>query len=101
MISIISLLLDLLCNTFINRNSLFLPLFTLLSIIFIKKDDKYYLKVGLLGFIYDIIFTNFYILNSFLFLIMGFIIFNYYKKYKYSIFSNIILSIIIIIIYNI
>ena len=73
MISIISLVLDILINRFINQDSLFIPLFTLVSILFIKNDKYYYIKLFLIGFLYDLLFTNYYVLNAFIYLIIGFI----------------------------
>ena len=73
MISIISLVLDILINRFINQDSLFIPLFTLVSILFIKNNKYYYIKLFFIGFLYDLLFTNYYVLNAFIYLIIGFI----------------------------
>ena len=95
MICIISLFLELFFNRFISSNSYFIPLFTLVSLIYLKKDDKYLLKVSTLGFIYDLIFTNYYFLHTFIFFIIGLVIRNRFIK------NDIILTILIIIIYNV
>lgn len=88
MISIISLLLD---NIFNNS------LFTLVSLIYLKKDKYYLLKCALLGLIYDLFFTDIIILHFSLFLLLGLFI-NFLNKH---IKNKIFISIIIITIYQI
>ena len=100
MISLLSIILDLLLNNYIKTESLFLSLFTVLSIIFIKRNKMYYLKIFIIGVIYDLIFTNYYILNGFIFLLLGFFINFYYKKIKYGIINNLLLGLIIFVIYQ-
>ena len=99
MINIISIILDLINYSFININSLFISLFSIESLIFIK--NKKYLKAFILGIIFDLLFTNYYLLNGFIFLFLEYIIIKYYKYFKYNLINNIILSIILILIYNI
>ena len=75
MISIISFILDNLISNFINHNSLFYPLFTMLSLIIIypkfnKKDNKYYICSFILGLIYDITVSDTLFLNAFIFLLL-------------------------------
>ena len=88
MISVISLLLD---NIFNNS------LFTLVSLIYLKKDNYYLLKCALLGLIYDLFFTDIIILHFTLFLLLGLFI-KFLDKY---INNKIIKTIIIITIYQI
>ena len=101
MISVISIILDYLNYTFIKKDSLFLSLFTVLSILFIKKDKYYFLKVFVLGLIYDLIFTNYYFLHAYIFLSLGFITNLFYNKFKINILNNILLSLILLIVYQI
>ncbi len=106
LIVFISLILENLVNLYIPNEFYMLPLFTPLSLIFIypyfknsKKD--YLLFSSIVGFIYDIVFTNFYILNAILFFIIAYIIYNYLKKLNFNFINIILLSIIIILFYNI
>ena len=97
---IVSLILELIINKYINQNSLFIPLFLLISIIYINKN-KYYLKIFIIGVIYDLFFTPFYILNGVIYLIIGFInkvLFNYFNN---KFIDYIIITIIDIFIYQI
>ena len=71
-IILIGITLELILNLYLNINSYFISLFTILSLVFVfpyfKNSKKDFLIFSsLVGFIYDLIFTNFYILNSFLF----------------------------------
>ena len=84
-------------------NSLLMPLFSILSlaIIYPYFKDKSFLLIGsLLGFIYDIMNTNFYILNPFIFTLISFFIKYYFSKFEYKFISFTILEILIIFIYQ-
>lgn len=101
-----SLILEMIINMIISVNSYMVPLFSLLSLIFIypylKKDKIKYLLISfMLGFIYDLVFTNFYVLNSFLFLTISYLIYLYFKKLKYNTLNVFVLSILLIFLYNI
>lgn len=104
-IIIISIILEIILNLYINIDSYLVPLFTLLSLIFVypyfknsKKD--FFVFSFILGFVYDLVFTNFYILNSFIFLFVSIVIYYFFKKFNYKIFNIIFLSVILISIYN-
>ena len=103
---IISFILDNFISNFINHNSLFYPLFTLLSLIiiypkFIKKINKYYLTSFLLGLIYDIAVTDTLFLNAFIFLLLSYIINYIFRKTPYNYLSVLIISFISIIYYRV
>lgn len=93
MIGIMSLFIELLFNNIIPKNTFILPLFTLVSLLFIKRNNKYYIYLFILGFIYDLFFTEIILLHSIIFLLLGVFI----KLFK----RNILLLITIITIYQI
>jgi len=103
---IISLILDGIMNNllpFINL-SLFTPLLTLISIIiiyplYIKKEKEYLITIFVTGIIYDLLYTNQLFLNGIIFILIGLIIMNLYKKITINYFNILIISLIIIIIY--
>lgn len=108
-ISSISLLLDALLSSyipiFINNNNLFIPMFTIISLIIIfpyfNNDEYSYLKIcALFGLIYDILFTNTLGLNIVLFIIIGFIINFLDGTLSNSLISVIIKMLIVIIIFD-
>lgn len=94
MISYISLFLELLLDQIIPKTSYFLPLFTVVSLLFLKVDKYYYVKLFILGFIYDLLFTELIFIHSIIFIILGLII-RILKR------NNIIVLILIITIYQI
>lgn len=96
MISLISIILEMGYLNIINPNSYFLPLFSLVSLIFLKKDKNYYIKCFFIGVLYDLVFTNLFIINGIIYLFIGLII----KKIKNFNINNIIIGIIIIIFYQ-
>ena len=88
MISIFSLFLELLFDQIIPKELYLIPLFTLVSILFIKK--KNYIFLFILGFIYDLFFTEIIFLHSIIFVIFGLI-----KK------NNLFICILVITLYQI
>ena len=100
MINIISFALDYIFYMFIRRECLFLPLFTVSSLIFIKRDNNYYIKTIILGFIYGVFLSNNYLLHILLFILLGTIINIFYRKFKYNYLNNILLGVIIISVYQ-
>ncbi len=104
-IMLISLALESIINLNISFTSYLVPLFSLLSLILIYKFLKYSKKEYFIfaivsGFIYDLVFTNFYVLNSVLFLLNSFIIYFYFKKMKYNLLNIILITIICSSMYN-
>lgn len=103
---LISLIFESLVNLYINEGSYLVPLFSVLSLIFIyhilKNNRKEYFILSLIfGIIYDLVFTNFYILNALLFFIFSIVIYLYFRRFEYNLLNVLILSIIGILLYNI
>ena len=100
----ISILLDNFFYISLNSLIIFTPLFSLVSLMyiyyFINKKKKYLIICLIFGFIYDLIFNNFYFLNMLLFFIIGLIIVFLNKNKNIGYFSSLLTCIIIIIIYN-
>lgn len=104
-ISVLSFLLDGIFSKYISPNSLFLPLFTIVSIIIIypyfnNNKFRYFKYIAILGLLYDIGYTNLLFYNFFIFMLLGYI--NIFIKYLLSecLYTNIIITIIIISIYR-
>lgn len=78
-IIIISFILDGITSNIISLNSLFAPLFTLMSLLLIypyfnNDKEKYYIACFVTGLAYDLIYTDTIIINAILFTLLGFII---------------------------
>lgn len=104
-IILISFLLESIISNFINMSSnIFIPLFTLSSIVIVfpyyNKEKEYFKMCLLFGFLYDIVFTNTLFINSVLFLMIGFVtkMLNYYLSN--NVFNNTIILIINVILYR-
>lgn len=100
MIGLLSILLEIIFNNIFKSSSLFLPLFTIISIMFLQTNTMYLIKVSLLGLLYDLFFTDYYILHIFIFFILGLIVLLFYKKFKFNIINNIILGLFLLIMYQ-
>ena len=99
MILIISLLLDVINYFIFSQNSYFLSLFSVISIIFFKKDKKYLIILVLFGLLYDLIF-NITFINSILFPLIGILLRFLYKKIKYNYLNNILVGLFILVFYQ-
>lgn len=102
----ISFLLDGIITNFIRISSnVFIPLFTLTSLVIIfpyyHKEKEYFKMCILFGFLYDIVFCNTLFINIGLFIMVGFVTktLNYYLSN--NILNNTIMLIINIILYRI
>lgn len=99
MISIISLFLELLLVQFIPKNLFIIPLFTIVSIFFLKKKN-YYLFLFLLGFIYDLFFTEVIFLHSIIFILLGLIITLFKKNLLLVLFIITLYQVLLFVIYS-
>ena len=99
MILIIALLLDVINYFIFNQNSYFLSLFSVISILFFKKDKKYLFIIILFGLLYDLIF-NITFINSILFPLIGILLKFLYKKIKYNYLNNILVGLFILVFYQ-
>ena len=99
MILIIALLLDVINYFIFSQNSYFLSLFSVISIIFFKKDKKYLIILILFGLLYDLIF-NITFINSILFPLIGILLRFLYKKIKYNYLNNILVGLFILVFYQ-
>lgn len=108
-IMIISLLLDGLLTNYlpylVNDLSFFTPLFTLISIFIVyplyrKKEKEYFISIFILGFVYDLIFTNLLFFNAVLFVFVGFLIKYIIKNFELGHIKIIIYVLLIVIFYE-
>lgn len=104
-ISVTSFLLDGILSHFIARNSLFLPLFTIVSLILIFpyfRNNRYrYLKyIAILGLLYDIAYANTIFFHFFIFMILGIIIILWFYFLSNTWYTNLGISFIVIIVYR-
>ena len=106
-IMIISFVLDGILSNFLPyiNLSLFTPLLTVTSIFLIypfykKKEFNFFIIITILGILYDLFYTNLLFFNALLFLLIGYFTKTIYKNLDISILKIIIYIIGLIIIYE-
>ena len=104
--SLVSFFLDGILSRYISSDSLFIPLFTVVSLVIIypyfnNNNHRYYRYIAILGLLYDIVYMNMLFYNFFVFMLLGAI--NVFIQYLLSnrLYTNIIITFIIIIAYRI
>ena len=108
-IMILSLLLDGILTNYLsylpNDLSLFTPSLTLISIFLIypfyrKNIKKYLITIFILGFLYDLFYTNLFFYNAIIYLLLGYLIGFIYKNLEISFIRNLFYLPLIIILYE-
>ena len=108
-IIILSLLLDGILTNYLpyltNDLSFFTPSLTLISIFLIypfykKNKKKYRITIFILGFLYDLFYTNLFFYNAIIYLLLGYLIEFIYKNLEISFLRNILYLVLLIILYE-
>ena len=103
-VSFFSFVFDFIFNYFF-KNSLFLPLIILTSVIvlrpYFKKVNFYYLFCFIVGFLYDLLYTGNYFMSSAFFLIIGLLICFISANMPNNIFVSIFEVIVSIVLYRV
>lgn len=86
-------------------NSVFIPLFTLVSLIIIypyfkNNNIRYYKYIAIIGFLYDVTYCNTILFNTFIFPMIGFVIALSFYLLANNIIINVIVAIITITLYR-
>lgn len=106
-ITIFSFLLEGIVSNIVSINSsLFVPLFSIISLIliypFFNNDNSNFLKISfIIGLFYDFVYTDTLILNAFIFLTIGYLIKQINKRITNNVFNVIFMSILVISTYRI
>jgi rod shape-determining protein MreD len=82
------------------------PMFTIVSLTliypkYLKKYQSYYKTCFLVGFIYDMLYTNTFPLNTLFFPLMGFIVQKLYIYIQKNLINGILINLIIVTIYHV
>lgn len=105
-ILVISFILEGVFTNLVSMNSMFLPLFSIISLSliypFIKNKDNLFLYLCLmLGLMYDVVYTNSLFINTISFPILGFVIIFIYNYINYNVLNIVFINFIVIILYRI
>lgn len=106
LISMISFFLDGILSRYILLNSLFLPLFTIVSLVIIypyfnNDNFRYFKFIAIIGLLYDIAYFNTLFYNFFIFIALGFIIGLINYLLSNNIYTNILMTVASITTYRI
>lgn len=105
LIIILSFILENIISIFLNQNSFFFPLFSLLSLIIIfyynLKQHNYFILSAFVGLLYDIIFTDTLFLNCGIFLLFSLGVYLIFKRINYNVFNTVLVSLLFICLYRI
>lgn len=105
-LSVISFLLDGILLRFLSPNTIFLPLFTIVSLVIIYpyfNDDNYrYFKyTAILGLLYDIVYFNTIFFNTFIFMFLGFVVIFFSYLLSNNLYVDTLITVICIVLYRI
>lgn len=106
LISMISFFLDGILSRYILPNSLFLPLFTIVSLVIIypyfnNDNFRYFKFIAIIGLLYDIAYFNTLFYNFFIFIALGFVIGLINYLLSNNIYTNILMTVVSITAYRI
>lgn len=103
-VSILAFLLDGILSKYLTSSSLFIPLFTVMSLIIIypyfQIKYKYFRYSMILGLLYDIAYTNTIFYNFFIFILLCLIISFFYYIFSNTLYITFFISIIIVFVYR-
>ena len=101
LILLISFTLEGIFSNLLSANSILIPLFTIISFVIVypyfkNAKNKFYIYAGLIGLLYDIVYTNCPFVNTFTFLITSLMISLIYEYITVSKFNVTLINIIIL-----
>jgi len=104
LINFISFFLDGILSLFMGKDSIFLPLFTVLSLIEVYpllKNKRKLITIGIImGVLYDVVYTQTLFMNTIIFFLISLTIIEVFKLLSYNSFNSLLLSILLIILYR-
>lgn len=104
----ITIFLDFLCSTFISSAyqniGIFFPVFLIgsLPVVYslLKNKKIFFVLVVVTGIIYDTLFSDIFLINSYFFILYGLFIYSYYKKHDPKILNILLISVLGIVFYD-
>lgn len=104
-LSMVSFILDGILSRYLPTNTIFLPLFTIVSLVIIypyynDNNFRYFKYLSILGLLYDIVYFNTIFFNTFIFLILGFVIIFFSYLLSNNLYVDTLIAIICIILYR-
>lgn len=104
-INFISFFLDEILSLFMSKDSLFIPLFSVLSLVevypFLKNKRKLIVIAASIGILYDIVYTQTLFMNTIIYFLISIVIIEIFKVLSYNSFNSLILCFFSIIFYRV
>ena len=99
---LITAFLDLFCSVFISHSyqnisiffpSIFIGSFPLFYVV-LRKERLFFISISVLGILYDLLFSDIFLVNTYCFLLYGLFVNLFFKEHKANYFSILVISII-------
>lgn len=98
-INFISFVLEGIFSVLIDKNSLFVPLFSVASLVlvypYVPNKKKFVLYGTITGLLYDLVYTQTLFLNTIVFTILALIILLYFKYFSFSLIKLYVLNLMV------
>lgn len=103
-LSFFSFIADGILSLLFEKNSLFLSLFSLMSLVIIYpyvKNKKNIIYIGsIIGLLYDIVYTQTLFLNTLVFTLLAFFLVVFYKYVPYHILNSVLISVVLVVLFR-
>ena len=102
---LISFLLDGILSSIFYGDSLFLPLFSIIILVvtypyMMQSKKKFLIAIGVLGLLYDVVYTNTFFLYVYIFILIGLVVMLFYRFFRNQIINTLLIGSISIILFR-
>ncbi len=102
---LISFILDGVLSLLMNQDSIYIPLLSIMALIvvypYIKDKQRIVIMGGIVGLLYDVVYTQTLFLNTILFCFLALVVLLFYKYIPINIVNSYILAILLILLFRI
>lgn len=102
---LISFILDGVLSLLMNQDSIYIPLLSIMALIvvypYIKDKQRIVIMGGIVGLLYDVVYTQTLFLNTILFCFLALVVLLFYKYIPINIVNSYILAILLILLFRV
>lgn len=103
-LALISFVLDGVLSLLIKQDSIYIPLLSIMSLVivypYIKDKQRIFIIAGIVGLLYDVVYTQTLFLNTILFCFLALVVLLFYKYIPINIVNSYILAILLIFLFR-
>lgn len=103
--TLISFILDGVLSLLMNQDSIYIPLLSIMALIvvypYIKDKQRIVIMGGIVGLLYDVVYTQTLFLNTILFCFLALVVLLFYKYIPINIVNSYILAILLILLFRV